>query len=290
MNLSDRFRGCLLGLAVGDAVGTAVEFKPRGSFSAVTDMMGQGPFRLKAGEWTDDTSMALCLATSLVEQRAFDARDQMDRYCRWHEQGYLSSNGKCFDVGNTVSDALRRYRQTGEPFSGSTAPDSAGNRSIMRLAPVAMFYYPDHELVLRYSAESSRTTHGALECLDACPLLGDILCRAFGGDGKHNVLVGSKPEIVSAPAIRSILAGDYCQQAEAEIRGSGYVVRSLEAALWCFWVTDSFGTAILQPSHGAPQSPKWGARPTAFWRKGVFQRPPRRAIRQCSAKGGRCSC
>lgn len=77
----DRFRGCLLGLAAGDAVGTTVEFRSRGSFLPVTDMTGGGPFDLSPGEWTDDTSMALCLASSLLWAGGFDARDQMNRYC-----------------------------------------------------------------------------------------------------------------------------------------------------------------------------------------------------------------
>src|SRR5512144_2662418 len=109
MSLLDRFRGCLLGLAAGDAVGTTVEFKPRGTFPPLTGMLGGGPFRLKPGEWTDDTSMALCLATSLLETGSFDPRDQMERYCRWYEDGYLSSKGVCFDIGNTVRAALERY-------------------------------------------------------------------------------------------------------------------------------------------------------------------------------------
>ena len=107
----DRFRGCLLGLAVGDAIGTTVEFEPRGQFESLSDMVGGGPFRLEPGQWTDDTSMALCLATSLVESGAFDARDQMNRYCRWRDEGYLSSNGRCFDIGIRLlphSDAIRK--------------------------------------------------------------------------------------------------------------------------------------------------------------------------------------
>ena len=87
VDLRDRFRGCLLGLAVGDAVGTTVEFSSRGSFPPVTDMVGGGPFRLEPGQWTDDTSMALCLATSLLERDGFDPRDQMERYCRWRDEG-----------------------------------------------------------------------------------------------------------------------------------------------------------------------------------------------------------
>ena len=147
---TERFRGCLLGLAAGDAVGTTVEFKPRGSFSPVTDMVGGGPFGLQAGQWTDDTSMALCLAMSLLERGEFDAADQMERYCRWMEQGYLSSTGECFDIGNTVSQALRQYRRSGKPFSGSTNPRSAGNGCLMRLAPVPMFYFSDREQVLKF--------------------------------------------------------------------------------------------------------------------------------------------
>ncbi len=126
MTEQDRFRGCLLGLAVGDAVGTTLEFKPYGSFKPITDMVGGGPFRLKPGEWTDDTSMALCLATSLAETGVFNPKDQMDRYCRWRNDGYLSSNGRCFDIGNTVAAALNHYQETHDRFAGSTDPRSAG--------------------------------------------------------------------------------------------------------------------------------------------------------------------
>jgi ADP-ribosyl-[dinitrogen reductase] hydrolase len=139
--LRDRMRGALIGLAVGDAVGTTVEFKTPGSFPPVTDMVGGGPFRLAAGEWTDDTSMALCLAESLIEGREFDPVDQMKRYTKWYKHGHLSSNGRCFDIGNTVSEALARFAETKDPFAGSRAPNKAGNGSLMRLAPIPMFYF-----------------------------------------------------------------------------------------------------------------------------------------------------
>jgi ADP-ribosyl-[dinitrogen reductase] hydrolase len=242
---NDRLRGCLLGLAVGDAVGTTVEFRPRGSFSPITDLTGGGPFGLKPGEWTDDTSMALCLAASLVAWGGFDAQDQMDRYLRWYEQGYLSSTGRCFDIGNTVRQALLRYQQTGDPFSGSADPRSAGNGSIMRLAPLVLFFYPDAEAIWRYAAESSRTTHAAAECLDACRLLGDILCRALSGAGKADCLFATPPDRLASAAIQTIARGAYRGKAAQQITGSGYVVASLEAALWCFWTTDSYETAIL---------------------------------------------
>ena len=245
MNQSERFRGCLLGLAAGDAVGTSVEFRPRGTFELLTDMIGGGPFRLLPGQWTDDTSMALCLATSLVERGGFDAHDQMDRYCRWADDGYLSSTGDCFDIGNTVRSALGRYQRTGDPYAGSTDPYSAGNGCIMRLAPIPMFFYPDPDAVARYAGESSRTTHGAEECIEACRLFGRIIFRALLGRPKDEVILGDAGSFASGERIAEIARGTYREKAELEIRGSGYVVESLEAALWAFSRTSSFADAIL---------------------------------------------
>jgi ADP-ribosyl-[dinitrogen reductase] hydrolase len=141
----ERYLGCLLGLAAGDAVGTTVEFSARGSFAPLTDMIGGGPFRLAPGQWTDDTSMALCLAHSLLFDRVFDPVDQMNRYCNWVTHGYMSSTGQCFDIGGTVADALSAFEASGNPFSGSTDPRSAGNGCLMRLAPVPMFFAGDRE-------------------------------------------------------------------------------------------------------------------------------------------------
>jgi len=245
----DRFRGCLLGLAVGDAVGTTVEFKPRGTFPPVTDMTGQGPFNLKPGQWTDDTSMALCLATSLIEKGGFDARDQMDRYLRWYRHGYLSSTGNLVDIGNATRLALERYEQTHEPFIGSVDTNSAGNGSLMRLAPVAMFYFPYREQSLLYSVESSRTTHAAPECLDACRLFGNILLRALNGAGKREMLTGTRPDEITSEKLKPIAVGSYFEKSEKDISSGGYVVESLEAALWCFWKSNTFEDAILKAAN-----------------------------------------
>ena len=249
MDSRDRFLGCLLGLAVGDAVGTTVEFSPRGSFAPLTDMVGGGSFQLEPGQWTDDTSMALCLATSLIERQGFDPVDQMNRYCNWSEFGYLGSNGACFDIGNTVSAALARYRTTGDPFSGSTNPRSAGNGSLMRLAPVPMFYHPDRARIRHYSGESSRTTHGAQECIDACRLFGEMLARAFDGAAKADILFSDDAADIESAALRATARGDYRDKSADDISGSGYVVHCLEAALWCFLTTDSFAAAILQAAN-----------------------------------------
>jgi len=144
--MKDKFEGALVGLAVGDAVGTTLEFKPRGTFNPITDMEGGGPFRLRKGEWTDDTSMALCIANSLLTKKGFDPEDQMNRYCNWWRVGYMSSNGECFDIGGTVMQALDKFLEHSNPFSGSTAEYSAGNGSLMRLAPIPIFYASNREL------------------------------------------------------------------------------------------------------------------------------------------------
>jgi len=241
----DRYRGCLLGLAVGDAIGTTVEFQPRGSFAPVSDMTGGGVFHLQPGQWTDDTSMALCLATSLVEKNGFDTLDQMQRYLRWYDEGYLSSTGKFFDIGSATRQALERFRATGKPLSGSKHPSSAGNGSLMRLAPVVMFYAPNLARAKTYAGKSSSTTHAAEECVQACKLFAGMLVSALGGRDKESILFqndlsGKEPEKIMA-----IARGEYREKTAQHIRGNGYVIDALEAALWCFWKTNSFAEAVL---------------------------------------------
>lgn len=240
----DRYLGCLLGLACGDAVGTTVEFSPRGTFSPVTDMTGGGPFRLQPGQWTDDTSMALCLAHSLINHKGFNPVDQMNRYCDWMTSGYLSSTGECFDIGGTVLQALKKYQRTRDPFSGSTDPQSAGNGSIMRLAPVPMFYALSLEKTIRYSGESSRTTHAAIEAVECAQLFGAQLHAALLGASKQEILASSGFE-PHAQKVKALANVSYADKNEQGVRGSGYVVESLEAALWCFLNTNTFKEAVL---------------------------------------------
>ncbi|MHA3738775.1 ADP-ribosylglycohydrolase family protein [Pseudomonas sp. Eth.TT006] len=247
-SLAERYRGALLGLACGDAVGTSVEFKPRGSFPPLTDMVGGGPFHLKPGQWTDDTSMALCLAESLLSKKTFDAMDQMGRYLNWWQWGYLSSTGECFDIGMTVSQALAQYQQTGQPFAGSTDPYTAGNGSLMRLAPVVLFYFPDLQQIRHFASESSRTTHGAPEAIECCQLLAELIARALLGASKAE-LRRLRLSTFTQAKVAALSRGDYLAKPINEIRGSGYSVDSLEAALWCFQQTDNFAAAILQAAN-----------------------------------------
>ena len=157
-------------------MGTTLEFRPPGTFKPIDDMVGGGPFDLEPGEWTDDTSMALCLAASLVEKKKFDPVDQLERYCRWHQDGYMSSTGVCFDIGMTVRSALDNYRLHHRADSGSKDPNSAGNGSLMRLAPVPMYFGSDaegrHQTI---RAKVPWTTHGATTCVDAYRYFGGLI-------------------------------------------------------------------------------------------------------------------
>ncbi|MBI1889859.1 MAG: ADP-ribosylglycohydrolase family protein [Burkholderiales bacterium] len=240
-----RFLGALLGLACGDAVGTTVEFAPRGSFSPVTDMVGGGPFSLQPGQWTDDTSMALCLAESLLTKNAFDPVDQMARYLNWWKWGYLSSTGSCFDIGTTVREALAKFSISGDPYCGSSDPYSAGNGSLMRLAPVVLFAHDDVEALHKLSADSSRTTHGAAEAIECCQLFAELISKALCGTPKSQ-LFSTLQFAPYQPRIVELVCGTFMEKEEGAIRGSGYCIESLEAALWCFFHTDSFEEAVLR--------------------------------------------
>ncbi len=239
----NKSRGCLIGLAVGDAIGTTLEFRPRGTFKPITDMVGGGHFCLKKGHWTDDTSMALCLGHSLVESDGFNARDQMLRYCDWLDNGYMSSIGTCFDVGVSVSSSLRRFQKTGEPFAGSRARWSSGNGSIMRLAPIPIFYHQFPYQAVHYGGESSRTTHGSELCVDACRYLSLLLTSLICGSDKHTVSgIDYEPH---TKEIHEIKSGAFLTKPYEELTGSGYVIESLESALWCFVNTASFEECVL---------------------------------------------
>jgi ADP-ribosylglycohydrolase len=234
----DRYRGALLGLAVGDALGAPLEFMRPGTFDPVTEMLGGGPHGLMPGEWTDDTSMALCLAESLIESEGFDAIDQLQRYVRWWRSGHLSSTGLCFDIGFTTKAALEGFLDTGQP-SGLTSSDSAGNGSIMRLAPIPMFYALSMDDAVEFGGQSSATTHASEEAVSACRYMAAVIVRALWGSSKEDVLAPALTDELP-DAIRRVAFGSFRIFSPPQIRGSGYVVESLEAALWAFYNSDNF--------------------------------------------------
>jgi ADP-ribosylglycohydrolase len=252
MEVIERALGAMLGLATGDALGTTAEFASRGTFEPLTDMVGGGPFGLAPGQWTDDTSMALCLAESLVERRGFDPVDQMRRYVRWWRQGYLSSTGRCFDIGGTVLVALESFERTGKPFSGPTGERAAGNGSLMRLAPVALYFASDPHEAIEKAGESSRTTHGARAAVDACRYFAGLLLGALRGEAKEKLIEelfcpvpGYWQQNRLDPAVEAVAAGSFKHKQPPALRGTGYVVNCLESALWAFLHGASFEEGCL---------------------------------------------
>jgi ADP-ribosyl-[dinitrogen reductase] hydrolase len=256
MALRDRQRGTLLGLAVGDALGAAVEFQMPGAFEEVTDFRGGGPHGLGPGEWTDDTSMALALADSIASA-AWDLNDQMRRYVDWYRHGKYSAKGRCFDIGTTTVAALRCFEESGDArTSGDTSESASGNGSIMRLAPVPIRYgylFPDGiGDLLERAVESSLPTHASPLCLSACAYLAVVLCGLTDGKSRDEVLdpnwgpMRRARDIAPFHAeIAEVADGSFRQKEPPEIVGSGYVVKSLEAALWAFHDAENFRQAVL---------------------------------------------
>jgi ADP-ribosyl-[dinitrogen reductase] hydrolase len=258
INMKDRYRGSFLGLAAGDALGTTLEFSQPGSFEPITDIIGGGPFNLQPGQWTDDTSMALCLAESLIECHGFDATDAMQRFVRWWRHGHLSCTGDCFDIGIATRTALARFEQNpNEPYAGSDDPRSAGNGSIMRLAPVPLFFAQQPQLAIEKAADSSCLTHAATECVDACRYLAALIVGAIQGRSKDELLAdhfdptggGLWTRQPLCPRIDEIAAGSFRRNDPPEIRGSGYVVQSLEAALWAFDRGGDFADVVCRAAN-----------------------------------------
>jgi ADP-ribosyl-[dinitrogen reductase] hydrolase len=253
----DRQRGALIGLAVGDALGAAVEFMAPGTFAPVTGYRNGGPHRLEAGEWTDDTSMALALADSIASV-GWEPNDQASRYVSWMKQGKYSVNGRCFDIGITTSAALHRFLEGKDAFrSGGTAESASGNGSIMRLAPVPIRYadlYPSRiEELSRLAEESSLPTHASGQCVSACRYLALVLAALIRGEDRNEVLSSNwKPlrELNEIKPLHSLIHevahGSFRAKQPLAIEGSGWVVKSLEAALWAFHDAETFEEAVLR--------------------------------------------
>jgi len=245
----ERFSGALLGLAVGDALGTSVEFKSPGSFAPVTEMTGGGVFNLPPGAWTDDTSMALCLADSLIEKRDFDPVDQLQRYLRWWREGHNSSTGSCFDIGGSTSKALARFERTGEPYPGDADPGGAGNAPLMRLAPIPLVWVCNPSRLLDYAGRQARTTHGDRRAIDAARCLAWMMMVALFGLGKEAAL-GLREETVTSigplhPEVEAVVRGSFREHEPPRIKGTGFSPKSLEAALWALESTSSWEEGAL---------------------------------------------
>lgn len=250
--MRDRAIGALVGLAVGDAVGTTLEFRAPGSFTPIADMVGGGPFGLEPGQWTDDTSMAMCLAESILATGTLDPVDQMDRYVLWERDGYWSSTGSCFDIGNTTAAALARFARTGEAIASSPVDqEQAANGSLMRLAPVPIRWFVDVAHAAQRSGESSLPTHPARRPVDACRVFGAMIAALIQGVDAQVVLDSRFWTFGPLdPDVAAVVHGSWRDGGRrGVIRGTGYVVDALEAALWAVGGADDFRAAVLRAAN-----------------------------------------
>ncbi|CAF2046566.1 unnamed protein product [Rotaria magnacalcarata] len=267
----NQIAGSMIGMALGDALGARVEFQPHRLLveNPVTDLQGGGTWGLSKGQFTDDTSMALCLANSLVTQKKFNPYDQLVRYKWWYKEGYMSSTGQCFDIGMSTSESLNAFEIRQIAFAKEhnipqkemdylsdesliktfdvycSREHVAGNGALMRLAPVPIFFYKYPEYAVEYSGISGQITHGDIKAYDACRYYGALIVAALTGYTKDKIL---DKDFYSkhlqwfrgtplCNEIKRIAEGSYQKKggyAEG-IRGKGYIVDALEAALWAFW-------------------------------------------------------
>ncbi len=223
--LRERFLGALLGLATGDAVAAATQYRRPGTFTPVGDMLGGGPFDLPRGGWSDDTSMALCLAESLLERNGFDARDQVERYRRWQQEGYLSATGQCVGITASTARAIAMARWRRQAFSGSHDPAQLDPEPLSRVAPAVMYFFATSGQAIEQATEAARTTCQAPAVLDACRSLARAVYGALSGQSKA-VIMESAPAGVHA-GVTNTAPG------------------ALAAAFAAFGATDNFRDAIL---------------------------------------------
>ena len=238
-----------MGLVVGDAVGTTNEFKWAGTFDPITDMVGGGPFLLKPGQWTDDTSMALCLADSLLAQGRYDSFDVMERYDRWYKEGYRSSTGTCFDIGNQVTRSLWDFREQQRVPTSAERTTSAGNGAIMRLAPVVIagFESRNPREVVETARLSARETHFSVEAEAATEVFAALLVGALLGWSPQQLMDVSWASTGAAfdEMAARVISPDPQVRASWEAETSGYIVNGLRLAVHGLLDFPSFKDATL---------------------------------------------
>eukprot|EP01080_Neovahlkampfia_damariscottae_P012126 gene12126-5617_t len=247
-----KYLGTMFGLAVGDALGTTAEAIPRGGFEPLTDIIGKGKFNLLPGQFTDDMSMSLCLAESLLTKKKFVHLDQLERYNNWYENGHLSSNGKCFDIGMTVRKNMMTNLQKQRDY-GPSNKNQSGNGCIMKLAPVPLFYSYDFKLAIEKSAESVRTTHHSDISMDCSRYFAGLILGAMTGVSKEELLSKKYSPVKDywnthemCEELEEIALGLYKEKESKEILNRGFVIPALEAALWGFYNSTNFKDGLLK--------------------------------------------
>lgn len=246
--MRDKSIGSFRGMGVGDALGAPVEFKSPGSFPPVTDYQPTPMFGIDAGDWTDDTIMAFCMADGIIEAEGYDSYTVMKKYVDWYDNGYNSPNGRLFDIGNQTSRAIHEYKKDPN-FVEFT--DSAGNGTVMRLAPAVI---STMNLSTMEAADvfdvSARDTHNSYEAAEATVLFGLILRNLIKGVGLEESLDRAKrqtreyTEMMNYPDMK--IAERVYDFTDEEAHNGGYVIPSLGTAIWAMKNSDSFREAVLK--------------------------------------------
>jgi ADP-ribosylglycohydrolase len=250
--LRERFQGALLGLAVGDALAAHTQFRKPGTFAAVGDLLGGGPFDQPRGAWTDDTAMALLLAESLLEREGFDAHDQVQRFARWQREGYGSATGQCVGISASVARALATAQYKHQPFAGSHDPEQLDKDPLSRVAPPVMYFFASASTAVAKANEAARLTAQAPMVLDCVRLFASMVHLALSGRDKAAVLhpprelwltAGTRPEVLA------LYDGSYARRQPPEITGGGGILEALEAALWAFNGSETFREGALMAAN-----------------------------------------
>ncbi|MEJ0086597.1 MAG: ADP-ribosylglycohydrolase family protein [Pseudomonadota bacterium] len=247
-SLRERFQGALVGLAVADALAAHTQFRKPGSFAAVGDLLGGGPFDMPRGAWTDDTAMALLLAESLLAREGFDGNDQVQRFARWQREGYGSSTGQCVGISASVARALATAQYKRQPFAGSHDPEQLDKDPLSRVAPPVMYFFAHTAEAVARAAEAARITAQAPLVLDCVRLLAAMVHQALSGRDKQAVLHPPRDSwatMTTRPEVLAIYEGSYSRRMPPEISGGGHILQTLEAALWAFHHGETFREGAL---------------------------------------------
>ena len=257
MNKKNMVIGGLLGLCIGDALGVPVEFESRSSLkeNPVTDMIGYRTHNQPPGTWSDDSSLAFCLAESLCN--GLDLQDIAGRFVKWMFEGYWTPHGEVFDVGNTTHVAISRLKNGVHPLNaGPTDEFSNGNGSLMRILPLSFYLEKkDTEQQFEVAHQVSRLTHGHLRAQMACGIYIQMtinLLKGYAPKMAYEKMKSTVSEHYSKQPyasefrhFRRIIESDIYELPEDAIKSSGYVIDTLEASLWCFLNNNTYEDSVL---------------------------------------------
>lgn len=255
----ENIESCFLGLAIGDALGVPVEFRSRSFLKdySITTMTGYGAWNQPPGTWSDDSSLTFCLAESLVN--GYDLNDIGEKFVKWFKQGYWGAHHKLFDIGGTTREALWRVANGLDPhYSGEFEEDSNGNGSLMRIIPASIYFHDlDNETLLERIREVSGITHAHFRSVLSCFIYSKFVIELFKGLEKKQAFTQAIQDINSfiktkefnpdeTILFKRILENEIMSVEEDLIQTSGYVLHTLEASIWCFLNTQSYGEAVLK--------------------------------------------